>query len=368
MTRRRAARGVPSGPALAVLIAALTTALVAPGSASAAQAPTASLDDPTVDADLARAVEASSTVAHTGTVTVASFSDRGPEVTQVEMTRGVGSLRYTRDGGWEIGRADGTGFLASSSTLLRVGGVERVPDQLDRLRTKYELRRGPSGPLDTGPARAIDVVEQATGTLRERVHLDERTGLIVRRETYDREGEPLRVVAYTELVVEDRAVVAPTADGRDVRDHAMLLTSRRDLVRAGFEVPARLPAGYELLEAGELEDASVPTSHLLYGDGLYTVSVFQQRGRLAPRAVRDATELRRADGGAVWRWPGSEPRRMVWSGDGHVYTALTDAPSDELLEVVGGLPSDPAPSILDRLTRGLIRVGRWFVPTDRSVP
>jgi sigma-E factor negative regulatory protein RseB len=90
------------------------------------------------------------------------------------------------------------------------------------------------------------------------------------------------------------------------------------------------------------------------------LSLFQQPGRLAPAAVDGAATLRTADGGAVWRWPGSEPRQVVWQGGGHVFTALSDAPTDEILEVVAGLPADPPPSILTRLRRGLDRMGTWL--------
>jgi hypothetical protein len=353
----------------ALVAAVVMAATVHPLPASAASPPPVGwshVDDAEVDAALGRAVEVSAGLPHTGTVAVASFSELGPQVTQVEVTRGEGSLRFARDEGWEVGRAEGTGFLASSSTLLRVGGVERVPAQLDRLRTKYDVRPAATAELDTGPARALEVVGRGSGVLRERLYLDDLTGLIVRRETFDTAGEPIRVVAYTDLAVEQRAVVAPEADGRDLLEHGLPVLGRDAVGDHGFEVPDTLPAGYELLAAAELDDTSVPTLHLLYGDGLYTVSVFQQRGRLSPRGVRGATQLESADGGAVWRWSGSEPRRMVWSGDGTTFTALSDAPTDELLTVIGGLPTDPPPSILDRLARGLHRVGRWLLPSDRS--
>jgi hypothetical protein len=333
------------------------------------QLPTVAQDldtDEEVDGALARAVQASHEVPHVGRVTIVSFSDQGPQITEIDLTRGAGDLRVQRDGGWELGRADGDAFLRSTDTLLRVGGVEHLPAQLDRLRAKYEPSLGASVVLDTGMAREVHLSELATGLRRETLHVDDVTGLIVRRETYGRDGRPVRVVAYTSLDVGPRTVVLPAPDGRVVVDHRLSAGALAGLRATGFVLPDRLPRGYELIAALEVAGARVPTVHAVYGDGLYTLSVFQQRGRMARTAVRGASELVTEDGGAVWRWPGSEPRKMVWSGDGGTFTVLTDAPTDEVLTAIAGLPTDPPPSTLDRLARGMARVGRWFWPMDRS--
>ena len=327
-------------------------------------------DDP-IDRALARAARTGGRP-YVGEMTVVTFSGRGARVAEIDLTRGEGSVRMARDGGWELERAGGEAFLRSPGGSLRIGGVERLPDQLDRLRTKYAVEPGAPVELDTGPAVPLALVERATAVRREVLYLDEETGLCVRRETFSTSGEPVRVVAYTALEVggaETRARSELDGDPAAPGPQRAASVDPADIDRlraAGFEVPGALPRRYELLAVREVADAAVPTVHLMYGDGLYTLSVFQQRGRLSRTAVAGALELRTSHGGAVWRWPGSEPRRIVWSGGGSTFTALTDAPTDELLELVDGLPIDPAPSTLDRLRRGMTRVGRWFWPTDRS--
>lgn len=326
----------------------------------------ATVEDRAIDRALARAVSSNQDLSHGGRMTVVTFSERGPQIAEIDLSRTDQGVRMTREGGDEVGRVDGTGYLSSSSQLLRVGGVERVPAQLDRLRTKYTASLGGSEDLDTGPATPLVLAERDTEVVREVLYLDDETGLIVRRETFGRDGEPVRTVAYTSLQLEVGSVALPASDGREVHEHDVAAGDAATLRAAGFVVPDQLPHGYELLAALQVPEAGVPTLHLIYGDGLYTLSVFQQQGRMKRTAVDGAARLRTADGGTVWRWPGSEPRRVVWSGDGSTFTALADTPTDELIDVVAGLPIDPEPSTLDRLGRGLQRVGGWFARDDRS--
>ncbi|MFA9429842.1 hypothetical protein [Egicoccus sp. AB-alg2] len=318
---------------------------------------------------LERAVAAAREVPHSGRLLVASFSREGPQLTEVQVTRGVdGGLTVTKEDGWEVGRVGEEAFLRSSGTLLRLGGMERGSAvDLERLDDKYTVAVDDEPvTLDTGPARVLRLREHGDDRDREVLYLDVDTDLIVRRETFDIDGEPLRVVAYTELEVVDARVVAPDPEGLEVEAFSLTRADLADFRARGFVAPEALPAGYRLLGGFERPEASVPTLHLVYGDGLYTLSVFEQQGRLAQQALDGAALLKSPEGGAVWRLPGSEPRRVIWRGDDRTFTAITDAPVDELLTVVTGLPNDPAPSMLGRLTRGIGRVGRWLWPLDRS--
>ena len=307
-------------------------------------------------------VEASRSAAYEGRVVVATFSERGPAVSEMRITQWPdGELRVTRGEEWELGRVAGEGYLRSSpDTLLRLSGVERTPFELDRLLRKYALDLGETTDLDTGPARVVRVIERETGTRRERLHIDEESGLVVRRETFDRDGDPVRVMAFTRLETHEAEVVQHDEDDLEVERRALTPADTEQLREEGFLVPDPLPAGYVLVEVHEVEDAAVPTLHLVYTDGLYALSLYQQQGRLATSAVDGAARLTTDDGGHVWRWPGSEPRRVVWTGDRLTFTALTDAPTDELLTVASGLPTSRTGSILDRLARGLSRVGEWL--------
>lgn len=323
-------------------------------------------DPGAVDGVLARASAARASLPREGELVVVGFSETGPSISRMEVAFGDGGVRIRREGGTEVGRVDGQGSLRSSPTLLQVGGVEQVPVSSERLHAKYDAALGAPLPLDTGLAVAVSLSERETGTLRETLYADQVTGPIVRRETYGRDGAPVRTVAFTRLEVAERPPSVPRARGRDVQAHEVTTADPELLREDGFVIPASLPRGYELTTVLEVPDAVVPTLHLIYVDGLYSLSVFRQQGRMRSTATVGASELRTPTGGAVWRWPGSEPRRIVWSGDGATFTALADTPTDELLDAIVGLPTDPPPSILGRLDRGSSRVARWVSPKDRS--
>jgi hypothetical protein len=310
---------------------------------------------------LAVAELASAEVPYVGTLAVVVFTELGPRLSSVDVERDRGGIRLVDHDGRQLGRTQEAAFLRGGDQLLRVGGVERLTGTLDALVGKYDGALGTPVELDTGPAVPLELVERATGVVREVVYLDAATALIVRRETYDLTGGPVRLAAYTSLTTEATDVSMPAQEGRDLLEVEVAAADLQDLRALGFLVPEQLPRGYELLDVWSTtrEDGTV-RAHAVYGDGLYTLSLFQQPGRLAPAAVDGAVTLRTPDGGAVWRWPGSEPRQVVWQGGGLVFTALSDAPTDEILELVVGLPADPPPSILTRLRRGLDRMGTWL--------
>lgn len=358
---------------LPLVATVLVVALASPPAVASAAQQAEEADPPVVSGAgvfwLDQALAAAREVPHTGRLVVASFSREGPQLTEVQVTRGVdGGLTVVKEGGWEVGRVGQEAFLRSSGTLLRLGGLEqRAAIDLDRLVRKYVVEVLPRrAELDTGPVRVLELRQHGHDRAREVLYIDLATDLIVRRETYDMDGEPLRVVAYSDLEVVDARVVAPDPEGLEVEAFSLTSADIAEFESRGFVAPATLPGGYVLQRGFERPEARVPTMHLVYSDGLYTLSVFEQQGRMSPDALAGASELTAPGGGAVWRLPGSEPRRVIWRGDERTFTAITDAPVDELLTVVTGLPNDPAPSMLGRLTRGISRVGRWLWPLDRS--
>jgi hypothetical protein len=100
--------------------------------------------------------------------------------------------------------------------------------------------------------------------------------------------------------------------------------------------------------------AADPTVLLLvYSDGVATVGVFEQRGRLA-------------GGPADSSWdPGLQafahhgPSQVAtWQSGGLVFTVVTDGPADVLSRAVGSLPHERAepPTTIDRVKEGWVTI------------
>jgi sigma-E factor negative regulatory protein RseB len=190
-----------------------------------------------------------------------------------------------------------------------------------------------------------------------RFWLDRSSGLVLRREVYDRRGRTTRASAFVEVTVGEATVSGDAAGAAwtATLDRASVARLRRH----GWHCPATLPGPLTLVDARRGGEQDIV--HLSYSDGIATVSVFEQRGRLDEDGMA-GHHRQAADGQSVWV-RGEVPRRVVWSADGTVYTVVADAPERTVDAVVAALPhsaADDGP--LGRLGRGLDRVASWFNP------
>lgn len=311
---------------------------------------------------LEHAVTATTTTGYEASMVVISIGDDGPGVTEVELRKGAdGALSVASSEAWLIARDEGGAMYRDEEAgqLLRLGQVAALPFTLREVDRTYDVSVRGRTTLRTGTAVAVAFHRQ--GVLRERLFVDDATGLVVRRETYSGAGAPVRVTALTELRVRDVAMEPGTPDGDAPLGRRTRLAPDqvREMAGHGWEVPTRVGDGFELRTGFAVDDGAAV--QLVYSDGLYTISLLEQPGRVDPAALEGAVRDDR-DGIPVYRWPGAEPERMVWNGDGHTFTAVTDAPTDVLLAAVADLPHDAPPSLPGRIGRGFARLGHWLWP------
>lgn len=315
---------------------------------------------------LERAAEASRTHGYTGRLAVISLGPGGPDLAELEVsTDAAGRLQVSDAEAWMVGRSDEGAFYLdrTAGRLLELGVVDGGGFSLDRLAENYEVGVAGRQQLDTGDASVV-VIRDQDGVLRERLFVDEATGVIVRRETYGTDGEPVRLVAFTRLTIGSAALREPGQATTESRGPQRVLepAELRGLEKVGWIAPQELPGGFELL-TGTAVPENDGSLHLRYTDGLYGVSVYEQMGAIDASALEGARATEIA-GMHVWRWPGAEPERMVWSGEGRTFTAVSDAPTEIVAAAISVLPSDDPPSGWSRLGRGLQRVGSWLWPFD----
>jgi sigma-E factor negative regulatory protein RseB len=207
----------------------------------------------------------------------------------------------------------------------------QAPDELDHSPSdKWELTvRG--GPLIVGRStREVTAADRDTGQVRERRYFDAVTGLQLRREQYDSDGRRVRYVSFVEITL-------PPADpsGSPVEKPATSeerLPEQLDAVAATYDAPELVGDGFSL--NGAYERADGDGVQLFYSDGLFSVSVFEERGSLdVDDLARGATE-RELAGRDVHHFAMPTGTVLVWEEGGLVYTSVSDAPSDELDEIV----------------------------------
>jgi sigma-E factor negative regulatory protein RseB len=211
----------------------------------------------------------------------------------------------------------------------------------------------------------IVAVRRPGSSPRARFWIDRATALPLRREVLDEAGRTIRESAFIDLTVEDTRVAESVQD--DARNapvaagQPMAPGDLEWLRREGWVVPDRLGEDLELFDARLLGEGDERTLQVSYSDGLSSASVFQQRGRLDTDAM-DGWQRERVGDHDAWV-QGAFPRRVVWSGDGIVFTVVADCPQATLDGLVGALPhGEPGPGLRTRLGNGLGRIGSWLNP------
>lgn len=214
---------------------------------------------------------------------------------------------------------------------------------------KYAMSVVP-GPVVAG--RATDVVEvrlRGSERPRERLYLDRAGGLLLRWELLDARERPYRSVGFVSI--------SPSATASAAPSHS----AHREPGPAGevdppYAAPERLGAGYRLVGA---YDKAGDLVHLFYSDGLHTLSVFEQRGRLKAGAMPAGAQRMELAGHPVRAYSTSVGETVVWEGDGVVYTVVSDAPWSDVAAAVDALPHAERPNRLRRVAEVVVSLFRW---------
>lgn len=210
---------------------------------------------------------------------------------------------------------------------------------------KYRTTAPVDGPAVAG--RPTKVVEVHTGgALLERIYLDTETSLLLERDQYDRQGAIVRRLAFESLTI--GGPVAPLNPPPSPAHYAPDEVQPGHL-RSPAAAPESLADGYQRM--GIYKSGSV--LQVLYSDGVYDLSLFQQQGRLRRSDLPGRGEPVSVQGAAGWRYPWPGGQLVVWSAGGRVFTAVSDAPADQVLTAVRSLPRIPGGelSLLGKIRR-----------------
>ncbi|MGH3280808.1 MAG: hypothetical protein ACRDNW_16945, partial [Trebonia sp.] len=115
------------------------------------------------------------------------------------------------------------------------------------------------------------------------------------------------------------------------------------------------PGGLPLYAAASTKTSSGEIVALEYTDGLYVVSLFMQRGTLAP----DMAGSRRVSVAGKQAYVSGHS--VSWAEPGFVYTVIADAPPQTVTQLVKTMPGG-SPGVLARLGRGFTRLAQVIDP------
>jgi hypothetical protein len=154
--------------------------------------------------------------------------------------------------------------------------------------------------------------------------LDTATGLLLARVVRDADGQIQRSLRFRSLTVGAEPSVAKSG-----RSSSSATKDVPDPYRAPHE-----PGGGYVLVATSSGRGRVQLS---YSDGLFTISIHEQRGALDWDALPAGGTSLEIAGHQARRYvePGDDV--IVWESDGVVYTCVTDAPADVIDTMIAGL-------------------------------
>ncbi len=338
--------------------------------AAAASVADATPGDEDVDGWLELAGRAQTDLAWSGTQLVSTWADGRTDSVLQDVVHVPGEGLTTRAHG-----------ASSGSTAQRFGADDvTTPDEptgTSYLAEAADQRAAPIALLHEHFAVALERSGEVAGRSalalvlsrdarpRARLWLDRTTGLLLRREVYDEAGRTERAMAFLDVEVSPAAAGAAPADGARAGDWASWspsATGVQAVRRAGWRCPDRIGTDLVLYDARTVATGGAASiMHLSYSDGLSSLSVFQQRGRLDPGML----------GGYVTRDVGGAPVRVrqglqtqaVWQSGDSVVTVVADDPDQPLGPLLAAMPSTPLRAgWMTRTAHRVLDAARWLTP------
>ena len=313
---------------------------------------------------LTQAAQAAVATSYTGEEIVSHWGTSGGSVLVSNIWHVSGGQTITQT--LAAGTAtSGGSYLSSDSDAQWPEGVLGVTTPLVRLlEAHYTVAY--AGPGSAGN-RSAQVVQawRTDGSLAALFWLDDATKLPLEREVFDSAAHVISEDVFINVRFANGGLdtvpvglpADPAGPWAEPQPAGQLLTLRA----SGWLVRPALPGGLSLFTGAQTKTSTGTVLDLGYSDGLSVISVFEQRGNLAPKLT--GWQMVTVAGHQVYA-AGSDQHSLTWSSRGMVYTVLADAPAQTVTAVVGALPHDAPPGFWKRMSRGFARLASWANPFD----
>jgi hypothetical protein len=276
---------------------------------------------------LVRTRDAPATQRFTGQVRIGWRVGKAFHQATVDVRDDQGTVEAV-DGSHTVVGRDNLMFLRSggSWTAFDVPAPTRVPEPGG----KWALS-STAGPSIVGRPTTVVRVRRDDGSTAEALFVDPATGLLLGRDVLAADGTIERSYRFVSLTLGTPAVALPAASGTRDADVAS--------VPSGYLAPSRV-GSWQLASRVRHGDGVL----LTYADGVFLVSVLEERGDIQWSALPTGGEAATVDGARARRYTAADGAVVVWARDGLVVTCLSDAPTDVLASFATNLASGDSPS------------------------
>nr|WP_238355474.1 transcriptional regulator [Kribbella sandramycini] len=316
-------------------------------------------DAPLAVSWLERAAAAPNEVSFHGTQIITSWGPQGASSAMLNIVHAASQ-------GSEISVVGSSASPGAKAFVQRVTNTDASIDggPLTLLQETYKLAFKCCTDL-IGRAAVLIEAQRADASLAARFWIDKATGLLLQRQLFGVDGKTMvRATVFTELEIDESEFIGHLPPMQPNGVESLGLGKVGDLRAQGWVCAPELPASMKLYDVHQ--DTTNGSLQFSYSDGLFNVSLFEQRGALDPAAVAGFSAT--ATPGVYVRY--GMPSYVVWSSGGIVYTLIGDLPADRLGQVVEALPHDvPVQlSAVQRIGTGLAKIATWLTPMGALSP
>ena len=316
-------------------------------------------DSPTAISWLEKAAAAPNRVSYHGTQIITAWGPQGASSAMLDIV-------HAADQGSEISVMGSSPAPGAKAFVQRVTTTGAAIDggPLALLRATYQLAYRCCSVL-IGRAAVLVEALRDDQTLAARFWIDKATGLLLQRQLFGIDGKTMvRATVFTELEIEDSEFISHLPPMTPSGVEAIGMGKVDNLRAEGWVCTPELPASLKLYDVHK--DTTNGSLQFSYSDGLFNVSLFEQRGVLDPAAVKG---FGTTDSPGVYLRYGM-PSYVVWSSGGIVYTLIGDLPPDMLERVVGAFPHDVPVKLtaIQRVGTGLAKIATWLTPMGALSP
>lgn len=211
-----------------------------------------------------------------------------------------------------------------------------VPAYNDQLEAHYNIERGPFTKALGRRTQVINVTPRDQFRYGYRLWLDDETAMPLKSQLCDRDGKVIEQILFAELNFRDRIPadsLKPSITGEGFRWIRQDARPQLAAGQVGGWGVIRLPAGFRLTawRIQLIAGSDVPVQHLVYSDGLASVSVFIEPRNPQAEPVRGLAKV-----GAAFAFS-----RAL---DDHQVTAVGEVPPVTLEAIAAGVTKEGAPA------------------------
>jgi negative regulator of sigma E activity/anti-sigma factor RsiW len=300
-------------------------------------------------ATMQRAAHAPHSVSYSGSQSFLAFRNGGVIVAEVQVDSRAGQ-------GSQVMVNNQTGQQLLKRFIPALISSRVVDEELLALLVRnYQLSATRGASVAGRNATLVTAIPDGSYPAAARWWVDDATGIVLWQETYDGNGSVDLSYGFTSVSVSRRDSILEHLPPRLAvprTSTSLSISSAAELGASGWSSPRKL-ADLSLVRLRSDRAGNPDALHLIYSDGLTTVSVFEQRGQLttSPPASQWDASL-----GAYVRRGASDV--ATWQSGDLVFTVVTDGTTGALADAVASLPHDDKamPTTLGRIKAGWARI------------